>query len=200
MTATTNQTAHAHISLLARALVRCEAQWDQAQTWGVTLAERLPAGARLLVAGNGGSAAQAQHLSAEIVGRYCRDRQPFSAISLHSDTSAVTAIANDYGAEEIFARQVQAHMSGETILMLLSTSGRSPNLIRAAQRAADLGGAVWAMTGPAPNPLAALADQALCIDAPTTAAIQELHLVALHLVCEAMDEQLLGANPDAVAL
>jgi phosphoheptose isomerase len=199
MTGTSNKTAHTHIGMLTRALERCEAQWDQAETWGVALAEQLPAGARLLLAGNGGSAAQAQHLSAEIVGRYHRDRLPFSAISLHADTAAVTAIANDYGAEEIFARQVQAHATSETIVMLLSTSGRSLNLLRAAERARDVGAAVWAMTGPAPNPLAELADQTLCIDAPTTAAVQELHLVALHLVCEAMDERLLGARPAAVA-
>ncbi len=199
MTTTTHGSVRVHIAALTGALQSCEEQWGRAQRWGAGLAERLPAGARLLVAGNGGSAAQAQHLSAEIVGRYCRDRRPLSAISLHADTSAVTAIANDYGAEEIFARQVEAHCAGDTILMLMSTSGRSPNLLRAAQRARELGVTVWAMTGPAPNPLAALAHDTLAIDAPTTAAVQELHLVAVHLVCEAMDECLLGATPAAVA-
>jgi D-sedoheptulose 7-phosphate isomerase len=189
----------AHLAALTRALRSGEQQWELAQSWGAVLAQRLPAGARLLVAGNGGSAAQAQHLSAEIVGRYYRDRPPLSAISLCSDPCAITAIANDYGAEEIFARQVEAHCKGDTFLILMSTSGRSPNLLRAAERARELGVTVWAMTGPAPNPLAALADQTLAIDAATTAAVQELHLIALHLVCEAMDECLLGASTGAVA-
>jgi D-sedoheptulose 7-phosphate isomerase len=169
----------------------CDEQWRRADKWGRQLAQRLPTGGRLLVAGNGGSAAQAQHLSAEIVGRYCRERRPFSAISLHADTSALTAIANDYGVEELFARQVQAHAAPGAVLLLLSTSGRSVNLLRAAERAHDSELTVWALTGPAPNPLAELAHEALCIDAPTTAAVQELHLTALHLICEAMDECLL---------
>lgn len=192
MTATT---VHAHIEALERALRDCARQWTRAEQWGRDLATRLPTGGRLLVAGNGGSAAQAQHLSAEIVGRYARDRRPFSAISLHTDTSALTAIANDYGVEELFARQVEAHAAPNSVLLLMSTSGRSPNLLRAAERAQLYGIPVWAMTGPTPNPLAEVADDVLAIDAPATATVQELHLAALHIVCEAMDECLLGAAP-----
>ena len=113
------------------------------------------AGQRLLAAGNGGSAAEAQHLTAELVGRFDGERVPFSAISLHAETSAVTAIANDYGFEELFARQVRAHGRSGDVLMLLSTSGKSPNLLRAAEAAARLNITTWALTGPAPNPLAA---------------------------------------------
>ncbi|MEU6546340.1 SIS domain-containing protein [Streptomyces sp. NPDC046859] len=156
--------------------------------WGTSLATTLDGGARLLVAGNGGSAAQAQHLSAELVGRYRDDRPPFSAVALHADTSATTAIANDYGVQEIFARQVAAHGRGGDVLMLLSTSGASANLLAAADRAHRLGMPVWALTGPAPNPLAGSADDALCIDAATSATVQELHLVAVHMLCEAFDE------------
>lgn len=188
-----------HIAALIRALEDGSAQWRRAQAWGATLADVLPRGGRLLVAGNGGSAAQAQHLSAEIVGRYCADRRPFSAISLHTDASAVTAIANDYGVEEIFARQVEAHAAPNTVLLLMSTSGRSPNLLRAAERAGALGVRVWAMTGALPNALADLAGETLAFDAPTAAAVQELHLVGLHLLCEAMDDALLGTNTVAAS-
>ncbi len=106
--------------------------------WGVELAQRLLRGQRLLAAGNGGSAAEAQHLTAELVGRFDGERVPFSAISLHAETSAVTAIANDYGYDEVFARQVRAHGRSGDVLMLLSTSGQSPNLLRAAEAAARL--------------------------------------------------------------
>ncbi|MFE5189689.1 SIS domain-containing protein [Streptomyces sp. NPDC056628] len=156
--------------------------------WGTSLATTLDGGARLLLAGNGGSAAQAQHLSAELVGRYRDDRPPFSAVALHADTSATTAIANDYGVQEIFARQVAAHGRAGDVLMLLSTSGASANLLAAADRAHRLGMPVWALTGPAPNPLAGSADDALCVDAATSATVQELHLVAVHMLCEAFDE------------
>ncbi|MFE9448085.1 SIS domain-containing protein [Streptomyces sp. NPDC006739] len=156
--------------------------------WGTGLADRLGTGARLLVAGNGGSAAQAQHLTAELVGRYRDDRPPFSALALHADTSSTTAIANDYGVQEIFARQVAAHGRAGDVLMLLSTSGASANLLVAANRARRLGLTVWALTGPAPNPLAGAGDEALCVDAATAATVQELHLVAVHMLCESFDE------------
>ncbi|MFF4019676.1 SIS domain-containing protein [Streptomyces sp. NPDC001843] len=158
------------------------------QRWGTALAGRLGGGARLLVAGNGGSAAQAQHLTAELVGRYRDDRPAFSALALHADTSATTAIANDYGVSEIFARQVAAHGRDGDLLMLLSTSGASANLLVAAEEAHRLGMTVWALTGPAPNPLQAAADEALCVEAATGATVQELHLVAVHMVCEAFDQ------------
>lgn len=179
-----------HVHRLAEMLNRAQDQWQLAADWGRQLAELLPAGGRLLVAGNGGSAAQAQHLSAEIVGRYARDRPPFSALSLHTDTSAITAIVNDYGAKEMFARQVQAHGRPGDVCLLMSTSGASPNLHCAADRARTLGMTVWAMTGRSPNGLVTLADQAMCFDTDNTATVQELHLVALHLICEELDDAL----------
>ncbi|KAF4411035.1 MULTISPECIES: SIS domain-containing protein [Streptomyces] len=164
-----------------------ERDLGQITAWGRHLAAVLPVGGRLLVAGNGGSAAQAQHLTAELVGRYQRERPAYSAIALHADTSSVTAIGNDYGFDELYARQVAAHGRPGDVLVLMSTSGRSPNLLAAADtgRAAEL--RVWAMTGPRPNPLASRADEALSIDADSTATVQEAHLVALHLLCEAFD-------------
>jgi D-sedoheptulose 7-phosphate isomerase len=163
--------------------------------WGTSLAERLGAGARLLVAGNGGSAAQAQHLTAELVGRYRDDRPPFSALALHADTSSTTAIANDYGVQEIFARQVAAHGRTGDVLMLLSTSGASANLLVAAKEAQRLGMTVWVLTGPAPNPLEGCADESLCVDAAATATVQELHLVAVHMLCESFDRAVAGRVP-----
>jgi D-sedoheptulose 7-phosphate isomerase len=164
-----------------------ERELDRITGWGERLAARLAAGGRLLAAGNGGSAAQAQHLTAELVGRYLHDRPAYSAIALHADTSSVTAIGNDYGFEELYARQVAAHGRPGDVLVLMSTSGHSPNLLTAADTAHGIGVEVWAMTGPRPNPLAARADDALCVAAASTATVQEAHLVALHLLCEAFD-------------
>ncbi|WP_306919658.1 MULTISPECIES: SIS domain-containing protein [unclassified Arthrobacter] len=161
--------------------------------WGEELARRLLRGSRLLAAGNGGSAAEAQHLTAELVGRFDGDRVPFSAISLHAETSAVTAIANDYGFEELFARQVRAHARTGDVLMLLSTSGKSPNLLRAAETAARLGVVTWALTGPGPNPLTLSCDEAVTIDGPAANA-QECHLIALHAVCRAFDAEVLRSG------
>jgi D-sedoheptulose 7-phosphate isomerase len=183
-------TATAHVQALAQALTEFGPATEIAIDWGIRLAGALSSGSRLLVAGNGGSAAQAQHLSAEIVGRYGADRAPFSAVALHSEPSALTAILNDYGIEEVFARQVQAHGRPGDVCVLMSTSGRSPNMVAAAVRARDCGLQTWAMTGPVPNPLAEAAEEVLPICCPATATVQELHLVALHLVCEAMDAEL----------
>jgi phosphoheptose isomerase len=183
-------TGHAHVAALAAALSALDAQVDMLERWGAVLAERLPRGARLLAAGNGGSAAQAQHLTAEIVGRYCTERRPLSAVALHTEPSALTAICNDYGIEEAFARQVAAHGRAGDVCILLSTSGSSRNVVAAAQRARQLDLLTWALTGPGPNPLAAICDEAVCIDTPETATVQELHLVAIHLMCAAMDRSM----------
>jgi D-sedoheptulose 7-phosphate isomerase len=188
-----------HVERLAEVLQRSEAEWRTATRWGRELAELLPAGSRLLVAGNGGSAAQAQHLSAEFVGRYGPDRRPYSSIALHGDASAVTAIANDYGVAEMFARQVEAHGREGDVCLLMSTSGRSPNLVAAARRARECGVTVWAMTGALPNPLADVADDVLCVDCPDGCTVQELHLVAVHLICEAFDAAL-GVHPRTALL
>ena len=181
---------HEHLRELTSALERFSPCVDVADAWGVRLARVLDGGGRLLAAGNGGSAAQAQHLTAELVGRYREDRGPFSAICLTSETSSLTAIANDYAPEELFARQVEAHGRAGDVLVLMSTSGRSPNLVAAACRARAVGVDVWALTGPGPNPLAEVADEACSVDAAYTATVQELHLVALHIVCAAHDRTL----------
>jgi D-sedoheptulose 7-phosphate isomerase len=190
----THLTGADHVASLTAALGSLTAQLPTLDRWGRLAADVLCGEnrGRLLAAGNGGSAAQAQHLTAELVGRYRADRPPFSAICLTAETSSLTAIANDYPADELFARQVEAHGRPGDVLVLLSTSGRSPNAVAAARRARDCGITVLAMTGPAPNPLAAVADDAVCIESPWTATVQECHLVALHLLCAAFDEAVLA--------
>jgi phosphoheptose isomerase len=164
--------------------------------WGDTLAERLLHGRRLLAVGNGGSAAEAQHLTAEIVGRFDGERRPFSAISLHAETSSVTAIANDYGYDQVFARQILAHARAGDIVMLFSTSGRSANLLAAAEAAARVGATTWALTGVAPNPLCDACDEHLALPG-TSAGVQEAQLVALHLLCRVFDDRV--RHHDAVS-
>jgi D-sedoheptulose 7-phosphate isomerase len=181
---------HDHVRELLHALDTFDDGVETASDWGRTIATALTDGRRLLAAGNGGSAAQAQHLTGELVGRYREDRAPFSAICLSAETSTLTAIMNDYPVEELFARQVEAHGRPGDVLVLMSTSGRSPNVVTAAQRGRHLGLTVLAFTGPRPNPLADIADQALSVESPFTATVQELHLVALHVLCASMDRAL----------
>ena len=179
-----------HLAELAGPLEDLQAQSARLDAWGRRLTDVLVRGGRLLAAGNGGSAAEAQHLTSELVGRYRDDRPPFSAIALHAETSATTAIANDYGVEEIFARQVRAHGRPGDVLMLLSTSGRSANVLAAADAGAECGLITWALTGPAPNPLAERVHECLAVASPHTATVQEIHLIAVHLVCAAVDHAL----------
>ncbi|MER7168032.1 SIS domain-containing protein [Micromonospora sp. NPDC000207] len=180
----------AHLAVLAAALVPYRASAGLLARWGGDLARHLGTGGRLLVAGNGGSAAEAQHLTAELVGKLRDDREPLSAIALHAETSAITAIANDYGYEQVFARQVRAHGRPGDILLVMSTSGTSPNLLTAARAGRDAGLRCWAFTGPAPNPLADVCHETLAVDAPDSQVVQELHLVSTHVLCEYVDQAL----------
>lgn len=186
-----------HLDNVVPALESLRSQSGRLAAWGVELAVRLLRGQRLLAAGNGGSAAEAQHLTAELVGRFDSERVPFSAISLHAESSAVTAIANDYGYDEVFARQVRAHARSGDVLMLLSTSGKSPNLLRAAETASRLNVTTWALTGCGPNPLADACDEAVMIDA-LNANAQEGHLIALHAICRAFDLEVARHTPAVV--
>ncbi|WP_442860065.1 D-sedoheptulose-7-phosphate isomerase [Arthrobacter sp. zg-Y179] len=178
-----------HLAQTQPALLSVQRQARHLTEWGLELAARLFAGHRLLTAGNGGSAAEAQHLSAELVGRFDGERRPFSAIALHAETSAVTAIANDYGFDQLYARQVQGHGRPGDVLILFSTSGASPNLLAAVQAAHGAGLRTWALTGRAPNPLASACEDFIAIDAPAANA-QEAHLVALHALCRSFDAEI----------
>jgi D-sedoheptulose 7-phosphate isomerase len=179
-----------HLAELEAPLAALAADAPRLELWGRRLAAVLVAGGRLLAAGNGGSASQAAHLTSELVGRYRDDRPPFSAIALCAESSAVTAIGNDYGAEEVFARQVRGHGRPGDVLVALSTSGRSANVLAAVEAANHAGLTTWALSGRPGNPLAARCDDALCVDSPHTATIQEIHLIAIHLLCAAVDQAL----------
>ena len=187
----------AHLDALAPVLQALRAHAPRLTAWGSEMADRLSHGARLIAAGNGGSAAEAQHLTSELVGRFDGDRRPFSAIALHAESSAVTAIGNDYGFDEVFARQVHAHARSGDIVVLLSTSGRSVNLLKAAAAARAAGATTWAMTGPGPNPLVEACDESLALDGPS-ANVQEAQLVAVHAICRSFESRL-KANDRAAA-
>ena len=180
-------TGRNHLAALAAPLAALESEVGRLDAWGRHLARVLTGGGRLLAAGNGGSAAQAQHLTGELVGRYGDERAPFSGIALCTDLSSLTAIGNDYAGDEVFARQLRAHGRRGDVLIALSTSGSSSNVLRAAEAAAELGITTWALTGRAPNPLAELADETIAIQADYTPTVQELHLVCIHLLCAAVD-------------
>lgn len=183
---------------LAEAALRLDC--ERLDQWGRVLAERLGTGHRLLTAGNGGSAAQARHLAAELVGRFGQERRALSAIALGEDSVGLTAIGNDYGFSETFARQVRAHGRPGDVLLLLSTSGSSSNILQAAAAGRDCGMLVWALTGPAPNALAGACDGAVCVETSVASTVQECHLLAIHVLCQQMEAALAAdaANPAVV--
>jgi len=141
----------------------------------------------IYICGNGGSAADAQHIASELVGRFERDRQGLAAIALTTDTSVLTSIANDYGFEQIFSRQVEALVGPNDVLWAISTSGTSANIIAAAKLAKEKKATVVAFTGKADTTLEQIADVCLCIDAPNTAAAQEIHELAYHIICDLVE-------------
>jgi D-sedoheptulose 7-phosphate isomerase len=192
----TTQSRH-HINALIRALYRLEADEPRLIRWAGLAADRLRDGGRLLAAGNGGSAAQAQHLVAELVGKLDHDRPPLSAIALSAETCGLTAIGNDYGFDRVFSRQVTAHTRPGDVVVLMSTSGRSPNVVAAAEAARAAGAQVWAMTGTAPNPLSMACDDTFAVPAADTQVIQEVHLTAVHLLCAHVDAVLDGFRAGA---
>jgi D-sedoheptulose 7-phosphate isomerase len=187
-----------HLASLASALVQYRQVARKLSRWGQELAVLLAGGGRLLVAGNGGSAAEAQHLTAELVGKLRDDRPPLSAIALTAETSSLTAVGNDFGFDEVFARQARAHGRVGDVLLLLSTSGRSTNLLAAAEAGAERGLRILGLTGPGPSPLAELCDDVLAVPSSDPQVVQELHLVSVHVLCEYIDVAL--ASPHHAGL
>ena len=151
------------------------------------IAHAFAEGGRLLVCGNGGSAADAQHIVAEFVGRYLRERAPYSAIALSTNTSALTAIGNDYGFDEVFARQVHAHGRPGDVLLAISTSGTSPNVLAAVAAAREAGMKVIALSGRDGGTLIDDCDVCLVVPVDSTPRIQETHILLAHVLCELVE-------------
>ena len=167
-----------------------QSQVSEIERAGALLCNTFRQGHKLLICGNGGSAADAQHIAAELVGRYERQRRAWPAIALTTDTSALTAISNDYGYEEIFVRQVEALAIADDVLLALSTSGTSANVLKAVRKARELGCKTIALTGASGEPLASLCDLAVVVPAARTARVQECHITIGHLWCELIDAEL----------
>jgi D-sedoheptulose 7-phosphate isomerase len=159
------------------------------------IARALREGGKLLLAGNGGSAADAQHIAAEFVGRFIDDRAPLSAIALTTDTSTITALGNDYGFEQVFARQLRANGRPSDVFVAISTSGRSPNIIAALKAARELGIATIGFTRAEPTPMHALCDLVLAAPSEETATIQQIHITAAHAICGLVERELFGGKP-----
>ena len=154
------------------------------------VAKAIRNGRKLLFAGNGGSAADAQHLATEYVVRYMRDRRPYPAVALTTDTSLLTAAANDFGFDGVFARQVEALAKAGDLLIIHSTSGNSPNVLRAAEAAREKGVRVLAFSARDGGALRGLADHSVVIPTSRTDRAQELHLCVEHLICEVVEQAL----------
>jgi len=155
---------------------------------GRLICDALISGRKILLCGNGGSAADAQHIAAELVGRYEKARRSFPAIALTTDTSALTALSNDFGFEDVFARQVIGLAQPGDILIAISTSGKSPNVLNAVAKAREVGCRTIALTGGGAEPLASACDVAVVVPAPRTSRVQEAHMTIGHLWCEMVDQ------------
>src|SRR5205807_8225589 len=161
------------------------------------LIETLRSGHKVLVAGNGGSAAEAQHFAAELVGRFKCERAPYAVLSLTTDTSILTAVANDYGYQDVFARQVLAFGQPGDMLVAFSTSGESENLIRAATAAQRCMMVVIAVTGDRSSRLERLADVTVRVPVVDTAVAQELHMIVTHILCDIAESELATGKGNA---
>ena len=153
------------------------------------IVQSLQAGGTLYLCGNGGSAADAQHIAGEFVGRFRIERRALPAVALSTDTSVLTCIGNDYDYESVFSRQVEALVRPGDVLWAFSTSGTSPNVLRAAEAASQKDARVLAFTGRASSKLEAMADLCLCADAIVTARSQEIHQLAYHIICDLVEQE-----------
>jgi D-sedoheptulose 7-phosphate isomerase len=151
-------------------------------------------GGRLYVCGNGGSAADAKHIAGELVGRFLRERKALPVVALTANDSVLTAVANDYGYEVVFARQVEALLRKGDVLWVLSTSGSSANIVAAAELARKKQARVLAFTGRKNSKLEKIADVCLCVDSDTSPRSQEIHQLAYHIICELVEQSFCDAN------
>ena len=155
---------------------------------GQMICDALVAGKKVLLCGNGGSAADAQHIAAELVGCYEKQRRSWPAIALTTDTSALTAVSNDLGYEQVFARQLAGLAQAGDILIAISTSGKSKNVLKAVERARELGCRTIALTGASSDPLGSICDFTVAVPSSRTSRVQEAHITIGHLWCEMVDQ------------
>ena len=183
-----------HAAELTDALSRLAEIEDSVESAADAIAASFIRGGKLLAAGNGGSAAEAQHLTGELVGRLHPDRErgPLPAVALHADTSSMTALANDYGYERVFARQVEAIGQEGDVLVVLSTSGSSPNLVAAVEIAAERGLVIVGLLGGTARRLHEMCDHVLAVPSTSLQAVQECHLVLVHVLVEMVEKRLGG--------
>jgi D-sedoheptulose 7-phosphate isomerase len=179
-----------HAAQLTTGLERLTAQATHLADLAQLLVQTLQSRHKVLVVGNGGSAAEAQHFAAELVGRFKLERAPYAVLALTTDTSILTAVANDYGYEEIFARQIRALGQPGDLLIAFSTSGESENVLRAAEAARERGMLVAAVLSERACSLEPMSDLAIQVPVVETATTQELHMVVTHLLCEIVETRL----------
>lgn len=188
----------AHLELSLAALERANndpALLAIARAIAAAIVSALRSGNKILLIGNGGSAADAQHIAAEIVGRYKQDRPAYAAMALTTDTSALTAIANDYGFEQVFARQVEGLGTRGDVLLALSTSGRSSNILAALRSARERGLVTIGFTGSKGEALGALCDHLFVSPSDDTPVVQQIHLSVAHGICDAIEQTMMREGP-----
>ena len=173
-----------HLAVIQKLL---DSKISEIEQSGRLICEALTSGRKILLCGNGGSAADAQHIAAELVGCYEKQRRSWPAIALTTDTSALTAVSNDLGYEQVFARQVLGLAQPGDVLVAISTSGKSKNVLRAAEQARESGCKTIALTGVTAEPLASLCDIVVAVPSTRTSRIQEVHITVGHLWCEMVD-------------
>ena len=164
-------------------------QMDVIQLMAERCKEALKSGNKVLFCGNGGSAADAQHLAAELIGRFQKERRSLASVALTTDTSILTAVANDYGYDEVFARQVEGLGRSGDVLIGISTSGNSANVVKAALKARDTGMHTIAFTGEGGGKLKDICDITFAVPSKVTARIQEMHIMVGHIICELVEEE-----------
>jgi len=187
--------AHLKLSLAAFERANDPALLAIARAIAAAIISALRSGNKILLIGNGGSAADAQHIAAEIIGRYKQDRPAYAAIALTTDTSALTAIANDYGFEQVFARQVEGLGARGDVLLALSTSGRSPNVLAALRSARERGLVTIGFTGSKGEALGALCDHLFVSPSDDTPVVQQIHLSVAHGICDAIEQTMMREGP-----
>lgn len=170
-----------------KAIAKIESDYSALEVASKMMIEALKEGKKILVCGNGGSAADSQHFAAELTGRFQKERKALAAIALTTDTSALTSIANDYSFEQVFSRQIDALGSSGDILVAFSTSGNSKNILLAAATAKAKNMKIVGLTGKG-GQLAGLCDICICCDETVTARIQEIHSLCLHIICALIEE------------